>query len=339
MTTDFPDSPGYDIEDPELEIGDVRTVDLPPEQAGKRLDKTLSDRLPELSRGRVQALLAAGLINRDGVTLSDASSKATAGHYEILVPPPTAAEPQAEAIPLTVLYEDDYLIVIDKPAGMAAHPAPGTERGTLVNALLHHCAASLSGIGGVMRPGIVHRLDKETTGVMVAAKTDAAHTGLSDLFSRHDIERAYIAFVRGAPRPRSGSIEGRIGRSHHDRKKMAILRTGGREAKTHYSVEAVYGPDDKPMAAKVLCRLETGRTHQIRVHLSSKGHPCLGDPVYGSSAPATAVREAIATAGLERQALHAAVLGFVHPITRETLRFETPLPEDLLALQTGLETL
>ena len=339
MTPPDRDTDEIELEDPELEAGDIRIVELSSTEAGKRLDKTLSDRLPELSRGRVQALMGAGLINRDGVILFDASSKALAGHYEILVPPPTAAEPQAEAIPLTVLYEDDYLIVIDKPAGMAAHPAPGTERGTLVNALLHHCAASLSGIGGVMRPGIVHRLDKETTGVMVAAKTDAAHTGLSDLFSRHDIERAYIAFVRGAPRPRSGSIEGRIGRSHHDRKKMAILRTGGREAKTHYSVEAVYGPDDKPMAAKVLCRLETGRTHQIRVHLSSKGHPCLGDPVYGSSAPATAVREAIATAGLERQALHAAVLGFVHPITRETLRFKTPLPEDLLALQTGLETL
>ncbi|MBI1405511.1 MAG: RluA family pseudouridine synthase [Caulobacter sp.] len=327
---------GDDGDEAGLAGPDLRRVEITPEEAGGRLDKTLADRLPLLSRGRVQALLATGQITRDGRPVSDASSKAAAGVYEVLVPAPTAATPLPEAIPLDVLFEDQHLIVINKPAGMAAHPAPGTESGTLVNALLHHCGDSLSGIGGVLRPGIVHRLDKETTGVMVAAKTDAAHAGLSALFARHDIDRAYIAFVRGAPRPRKGTIEGRIGRSHHDRKKMAVLRTGGREATTHYEVQHVYGPADKPMASKVLCQLETGRTHQIRVHLSSKGHPCLGDPVYGSSAPATAVRQVIADAGLRRQALHAAVLGFVHPVTGEKLRFKTPLPADLQALEEGL---
>ncbi|MBX3481110.1 MAG: RluA family pseudouridine synthase [Caulobacter sp.] len=325
-----------DGDDAGLAAPDLRQVELAAGEAGGRLDKTLADRLPLLSRGRVQALLAAGQITLDGRPVSDASSKAAPGLYEVRVPAPTSATPLAEDIPLDVLFEDQHLIVVNKPAGMAAHPAPGTPGGTLVNALLHHCGDSLSGIGGVLRPGIVHRLDKETTGVMVAAKSDAAHNGLSALFSRHDIDRAYIAFVRGGPRPLKGTIEGRIGRSHHDRKKMAILRTGGREAITHYEVQDVYGPDDRPMAAKVLCRLETGRTHQIRVHLSSKGHACLGDPVYGSSAPATAVRQAIAEAGLRRQALHAAVLGFVHPVTGEALRFKTPLPDDLLALEAAL---
>lgn len=317
----------------------VRVIELTPAEAGGRLDRTLADHLPELSRARVQALMADGLIRFGTSVVADASSKARAGAYTILIPPPAPADPQPEAIPLTVLYEDQHLIVVDKPAGMAAHPGPGTESGTLVNALLHHCGDSLSGIGGVARPGIVHRLDKDTSGVMVAAKTDAAHQGLAALFAAHDIERVYIALTRGAPNPPSGTVETRLGRSAGDRKKMAVLKSGGREAVTHYRVERAFGPADRPLAARVACRLETGRTHQIRVHMAHKGAPCLGDPVYGSGPPAQPVREAIAAAGLARQALHAAVLGFVHPVTGEALRFETPPPDDMRDLEARLASL
>jgi 23S rRNA pseudouridine1911/1915/1917 synthase len=334
---DFEDD---DLAPPKATEGQAHVVILAPDQAGGRLDKTLAEHLPELSRGRIQALMARGLVSRDGETLSDASAKARPGEHRILVPAPTPAEPQAEAIPLQVLFEDDHLIVVDKPAGMAVHPAPGNETGTLVNALLHHCGDSLSGIGGVARPGIVHRIDKETSGVMVAAKSDAAHQRLSKLFATHDIDRVYVALVRGAPHPARGTIETRIGRSPHDRKKMAVLKSGGREAITHYMTEQVFGGDgDKPEAARVACTLETGRTHQIRVHMASKGTPCLGDPVYGSGPPATAVREAVAAAGLKRQALHAAVLGFIHPVTGQALRFESPLPADMAQLQANLTAL
>ena len=274
-----------------------------------------------------------------GAPMTDASAKAQAGEYRLRIPPPAPAEPLPEAIPLSVLFEDQYLIVVDKPPGMAAHPAPGSETGTLVNALLAHCGASLSGVGGVARPGIVHRLDKDTSGVMVAAKTDAAHAGLSALFAAHDIDRLYVALTRGAPEPMRGTITTRLGRSPHDRKKMAVLKAGGREAVTHYAVETAFGPLTKPLAARVACTLETGRTHQIRVHLASKGAPVLGDPLYGAGPPATQVREAMAASGLKRQALHAAVLGFKHPITGETLRFETPLPPDMAALADALRTL
>ncbi len=338
--TDAADLP----DDEEALAGQIRferllVVEITPEEAGGRLDKVLAGRLAELSRGRVQALMAAGMVTRDGAAVTDASGKATTGLYRLLIPPPESTDVVAEAIPLSVLFEDEHLIIVDKPAGMAAHPGPGTPSGTLVNALLHHCGSSLSGIGGVARPGIVHRLDKDTSGVMVAAKTDAAHQGLSALFASHDIDRLYIALTRGAPNPSKGTITTRLGRSQHDRKKMAILKTGGREAITHYRVEAAFGPQAKPVAARVTCRLETGRTHQIRVHLASKGAPCLGDPTYGSGPPAPVVRDAIAAAGLTRQALHAAVLGFVHPITGETLRFETPLPADMQALEEGLAKL
>jgi 23S rRNA pseudouridine1911/1915/1917 synthase len=329
-------------DDPAVEdgpVGEVVTVTLGPDGAGQRLDKALAALLTDISRARLQALIGEGALSLDGRVLTDASAKAAAGIYRLAVPPPTPAEPLPEAIPLTVLFEDAHLIVVDKAAGMAAHPAPGSETGTLVNALLHHCGASLSGVGGVARPGIVHRLDKETSGVMVAAKTDAAHQGLSALFAAHDIERAYIALTRGAPASVRGTVTTRIGRSPHDRKKMAVLRSGGREAVTHYQVEAVFGPPERPLAGRVRCRLETGRTHQIRVHLASLGAPCLGDPVYGAGAPAAPVRAAMAQAGLERQALHAAVLGFVHPVTGETLRFETPLPPDMAKLEQGLRAL
>ena len=314
-------------------------VELSDDDLGGRLDKTLADRLPELSRSRLQALMAEGKVSRGGEAANDASAPALAGLYRIEIPPPVAAEPLPEAIPLSVLYEDAQLIVVDKPAGMAAHPAPGSETGTLVNALLAHCGPSLSGIGGVARPGIVHRLDKDTSGVMVAAKTDAAHRGLAALFERHDIERMYVALTRGAPRQRSGTVATRIGRSTRDRKKMAVITRGGRDAVTHYRVERRFGPEDRPLAARLAMRLETGRTHQIRVHLAHIGAPCLGDPLYGSGAPAASVRAAIEASGLHRQALHAAVLGFVHPLTGEALRFQSGLPDDMLQLDEALQLL
>jgi 23S rRNA pseudouridine1911/1915/1917 synthase len=320
-------------------MGSEASVTLTADEAGGRVDKTLAERLPELSRARIQALIAEGRVSRDGAAVSDGSAKAAAGVYTIDVPPPAPADPQPQDIPLTILFEDAHLIVLDKPPGIAMHPAPGSEDGTLVNALLHHCGDSLSGIGGVARPGIVHRIDKDTSGVVVVAKTDAAHQGLAALFEAHDIDREYIAFTRGAPRPDKGTIEGAIARSTHDRKKMAMVKTGGRHAITHYRVQRVFGPQEKPLAARVACRLETGRTHQIRVHLASKGSPCLGDPTYGSGSPAQPVRDAIETAQLHRQALHAAVLGFVHPITGETIRCESSLPPDMAALEALLARL
>jgi 23S rRNA pseudouridine1911/1915/1917 synthase len=331
--------------DPELEDADggstLETL-IAADDAGERLDKALAARWPELSRARLQALIAQGALTHDGAAVAAGASKTKAGLYRLHVPAPIAAEPAPEDIPLDVLYEDEHLIVVNKPAGMAAHPAPGSWRGTLVNALLHHCAGQLSGIGGVARPGIVHRLDKDTSGVMVAAKSDVAHAGLSALFAAHDIERAYIALARGAPSPSSGTIKARIGRSPHDRKKMAILRNeqaSGREAITHYRTQRAFGPAERPLASRLLCKLETGRTHQIRVHLASKGCPCLGDAIYGSGPPAASVREAIAASGLNRQALHATILGFVHPVTGQALRFETPPPADMAALGALLATL
>ena len=328
-----------DLDEDSAETFGVRVVAITAEEARGRVDKVLATRLPEMSRGRIQALMGEGRVSRDGVVLGDASAKAQPGDYRLEIPAPTPAEPAAEAIPLSVLFEDQYLIVVDKPPGMAVHPAPGSESGTLVNALLHHCGASLSGIGGVARPGIVHRIDKDTSGIVVVAKTDAAHHGLSALFEAHDIDRVYVALTRGAPTPAWGKIEGNIARSTHDRKKMALVKSGGRHAVTHYKTERAFGPATKPLAAHLSCRLETGRTHQIRVHLASKGCPCLGDPTYGSGPPAEPVRKAIAEAGLARQALHAAVLGFVHPITGETLRFESPLPPDMAKLEALLAKL
>jgi 23S rRNA pseudouridine1911/1915/1917 synthase len=318
--------------------GDILTGVIGPDAAHLRLDKALTEAFPDLSRARVQALLASGAISLNGAPVGP-RARTLAGTYEIALPPIAAADPTPEAIPLTVLFEDAHLIVVDKPAGMAVHLGPGIHGGTLVNALLHHCAGSLSGIGGVARPGIVHRLDKDTSGVMVAAKTDAAHAGLSALFATHDIERSYIALTRGGPTPPRGRLVTRIGRSNADRKKMAVLKSGGREAITDYATEASWGPAVKPVAARVRCTLHTGRTHQIRVHMASLGAPCLGDPVYGSGRPATPVRAAITEAGLARQALHAAVLGFVHPVTGQALRFETPLPADMATLESLLSRL
>ena len=321
----------------------ARTVQavLGPEVSG-RLDRALAGHhalvAETVSRERVKSLLAAGAITRDGTEVRDGSAAARAGLYEVVLPAPEPAEPRPQALPLVVLWEDGDLIVVDKPAGMAAHPGPGTPDGTLVNALLHRCGPSLSGVGGVLRPGIVHRLDKETSGVMVAAKNDRAHAGLSRLFAAHDLDREYLALVRGAPEPRRGEVATRIGRSPHDRKKMTVLKAGGRDALTRYAVERTWrrGGGGEAVAARVRCRLETGRTHQIRVHMAHKGSPCLGDPTYGSGAPAAPVREALAASGLARQALHAAVLGFVHPVTGKALRFETEPPADMVRLEQEL---
>ena len=332
-------SDGTDLTDDEPDFSEALIVDLGPQAVGQRLDKALALAAPDLSRARIQALMAEGRVTYADEVMTDGSSKAREGLYLIAVPEPLPAEPQPEDIPLEVLFEDEHLIVIDKPAGMTVHPGPGHQTGTLVNALLFHCGNSLSGIGGVLRPGIVHRLDKDTSGVMVAAKSDAAHQGLSALFATHDLERQYIALTRGQPRPASGRVENRIGRSNSDRKKMAVLKTSGRLAITDYRTATTFGPQDRPLASRVVCRLHTGRTHQIRVHMASIGAPVLGDPIYGSGPPAPSVRQAIQTTGLDRQALHAAVLGFVHPITGATLRFETPLPADMSDLEQQLAEL
>ncbi|MFM8819774.1 MAG: RluA family pseudouridine synthase [Phenylobacterium sp.] len=335
-----PETPdGFDEDEPGAASGGEILEAILAAGAAGRLDRALADALPQLSRARLRALMEAGAVSRDGSVMTDPSGRAAAGIYRVAVPAPAAAVPEPQDIPLTVLFEDAFLVVVDKPAGMAVHPGPGVPDGTLVNALLHQCGASLSGIGGVARPGIVHRLDKDTSGVMVAAKTDAAHQGLAALFAAHDIERSYVALVRGAPRPPAGEVRTRIGRSTHDRMKMAVLKTGGREAVTHYRTERAFGPAAAPLAARVACRLETGRTHQIRVHMASMGCPCLGDPVYGSGAPAAPVREAVGASGLSRQALHAAVLGFVHPVTGARLRFDSPPPPDMAALEARLSEL
>lgn len=323
------------------------------EDAGARLDLWLSQQFDTLSRSRAKTLILANALKIDGHIINDPRAKVIAfSDYELQMPDPVAAAPEPEDIPLDILFEDNDLIIVNKPAGMAVHPAPGTWSGTLVNALLHHCKGALPGIGGVERPGIVHRLDKLTTGVMVAAKTEAAHAGLSALFADHNIERTYLALTRGAPRPLVGTVDARIARSTTDRKKMAVPRDpeseAGRHAVTHYKSVATYGLLDKgaglPAAALIECRLETGRTHQIRVHMSHIGAPLIGDPVYARhrGIKSYGSGEAFITATtrarkLVRQALHASVLGFTHPVTGEALRFEAALPEDMAELVEALE--
>ena len=308
---------------------------------GVRLDRALVALFPDLSRARLQDLVRDGRVRRDGIPLRDPAVKIAAGAQLVLeVPPPVDAEPAAEAVDLSITYEDDDLIVIDKPAGLVVHPAPGHESGTLVNALIAHCGVSLSGIGGVRRPGIVHRLDKDTSGLIVVAKNDAAHQGLTAQFADHGrtgpLERAYAALVWGVPQPRAGTIRASLARSRHNREKIAVVSDeSGRHAVTHYAVAEAY-----PEAALVRCRLETGRTHQIRVHLAHRGHPLLGDPVYGGAFRTKAARlpspARDALAALGRQALHAELLGFSHPRTGATLRFESAIPPDIAALVEAL---
>lgn len=310
-----------------------------PEEAGQRLDKWLSARLPELSRTRIKSLIEQGLVTSAGATIADASAKVKAGQgVTVTVPPDAPAEPEAQEIALNVVYEDDDLIVIDKPAGMVVHPAPGSPDQTLVNALLAHCGESLSGIGGVKRPGIVHRIDKDTSGLLVVAKNDRAHQSLSEQFAAHSLERAYKALVWGLPNPSKGDIEGAIGRSPQDRKKMAIVSHGGKHAHTRYQLIRSFAGGTVSL---VECRLSTGRTHQIRVHMTSIGHPLVGDQTYGRSRAAKlkAIPESgrALLANFPRQALHAYLLGFTHPRTGETVRFESDIPNDINALIEFLE--
>lgn len=308
--------------------------------AGTRLDRFLAAALPELSRARLQALLRAGHVRADGETIADASYRVKPGQrFTVTVPPPAPARPQGEAIPLEVIYEDAHLIVIDKPAGLVIHPAPGNPRHTLVNALIAHCGESLAGIGGERRPGIVHRIDKGTSGLVVAAKSDAAYAGLAAQFAAHTVERAYLAIVWGVPLPRRGEIRGAIGRDPGNRKKMAVVKRGGRPARTHYRVLEGFAES----ASLLECRLDTGRTHQIRVHLAHRGHPLIGDAAYGRArrgrlaALPAALGEAVLNLG--RPALHAHRLGFRHPLSDAGLRFESPLPGDLRSLLAQMESL
>jgi 23S rRNA pseudouridine1911/1915/1917 synthase len=292
---------------------------------GLRLDRALADLLPDMSRARIQALIAAGAVSRKGLPISDASRRATAGEiFAVAVPGPMPLHNEAQDIPLAVAYEDDHLIVIDKPAGLVVHPAAGNYDGTLVNALLHHCAGNLSGIGGVARPGIVHRIDKDTSGLMVAAKSDRAHEGLARQFADHSIDRRYKAIVGGIPRPSAGTVNAPLARSPQNRKKIAIV-AGGKRAVTHYTTLRVLRD-----AALVECRLETGRTHQVRVHMASLGHALLGDPVYGRTKHAQ--KSLLETLGFERQALHAARLGFIHPVSAVALTFDSEMPADMQEL-------
>jgi len=321
------------------QILDPKPVD--PAETGTRLDKWLAAQLPELSRTRIKALIEGGMVSSQGSTIADPSHRVKSGQtFRVGVPPDAPAEPQPQAIALTVIYEDDDLIVIDKPAGMVVHPAPGNPDETLVNALLAHCGESLAGIGGVRRPGIVHRLDKDTSGLMVAAKTDIAHRSLSAQFAAHTLERAYRALVWGLPNPRKGEVEGNIGRNPRDRKKMAVVTGGGKSALTRYEVLRSFAGG---AVSLVECRLATGRTHQIRVHMTSLGHPLVGDPSYGRSRanrmgtlPAEA-RQALA--GFPRQALHAYLLGFSHPTKGYALSFESAMPLDINQLLKILEAI
>lgn len=311
------------------------------EEAGARLDKWLSGRLPDLSRTRIKALIEEGLVTSAGQTIADASFRVKPGQaFAVALPPDAPLELEAQDIALQVVYEDDDLIVIDKPPGLVVHPAPGNPDGTLVNALLAHCGESLTGIGGVRRPGIVHRIDKDTSGLMVAAKSERAHAALTAQFADHSLDRAYKAVVWGAPNPRQGEIEGNIGRSPHDRKKMAVVTSGGRHALTRYRVIRPYAGG---AVSLVECRLATGRTHQIRVHMTSIGHPLVGDRTYGRSRAARLkdlppeVRHELAE--FPRQALHAYLLGFSHPASGERLIFESLIPSDINHLLKILEPL
>lgn len=320
--------------------GAARIAQIPTDP--ERLDRTLAATWPDLSRSRIQALIRDGQVTVEGAVLRDPSVRPAAGAAVTLTePPPTASLPEPEPIGLTVVFEDEALIVIDKAAGLVVHPGAGNERGTLVNALLAHCGDSLSGIGGVRRPGIVHRLDKNTSGLLVVAKTDMAHRGLSEQFADHGrngpLERAYAAFAWGAPVQRRGTIEAALARSGSHREKMAVVgEERGRHAITHYEVEECFPSAGDPVASLIRCRLETGRTHQIRVHLAHLRHPLLGDALYGAGFRTKAGRlpteAADALARLNRQALHAGLLGFAHPVTGQAMRFESPLPPDLAAL-------
>jgi 23S rRNA pseudouridine1911/1915/1917 synthase len=309
-----------------------------PEARGQRLDRFLADAIGTLSRSRVKTLIEQGQARRDGQVLNQPSDPIRPGAtYQLDLPPPAPATPQPQAIPFPILYEDADVIVLDKPAGLVVHPAPGNQDGTLVNALLAHCGDQLTGIGSERRPGIVHRLDKDTSGIMVVAKTQLANNALTAAFAARDLDRAYLALVWGLPNPVSGDIQGDIGRDQRDRKRMAVVARNGKTALTHYRTLRAW----QTAVALLECRLATGRTHQIRVHLASRGHPVVGDPLYLRRIPAVAraladpIRHQLLD--LPRQALHAARLGFAHPRTGALLSFASNPPPDMAGLITALD--
>ena len=313
-------------------------------QGAGRLDKALVAAFPDLSRTRLQALIAEGCVTVAGKVVTEARHKVKPGEaLGVVVPEPVAPDPQAEAMELAIAYEDKDVIVIDKPAGLVVHPGAGNETGTLVNALIAHCGDSLSGIGGVRRPGIVHRLDKDTSGLLVIAKNDKAHHGLSEQFAAHGrdgrLRRRYVALVWGMPEKARGTISAPLDRSTANRQKMAVSRGGNaREAITHYEIVETFGTP--PVASLIRCQLETGRTHQIRVHMAHIGHPLMGDQVYGAGFRTSASKLSdlaqVALKALNRQALHATTLGFDHPRTGKAISFESPAPEDIANLISAL---
>jgi 23S rRNA pseudouridine1911/1915/1917 synthase len=314
-------------------MGGFQTIDvrLEPAHAGWRLDRALAAAVPTLSRERLKALIRSGAVEAQGSAVRDPALKVKGGEaFRLAVPEATPAHNEPQDIPLTILFEDEHLLVVDKPAGLVVHPAAGNLDGTLVNALLHHCAGRLSGIGGVARPGIVHRIDKDTSGLLVVAKTDVAHEGLAKQFAAHSIDRRYLGVVNGVPRAGGGTIDAPLARSATNRKKIAIVEgKRGKRAVTHWKRLQVLKD-----AALVECRLETGRTHQVRVHMASIGHPLLGDPVYGRSGKTHG--KLLKELGFDRQALHAAELGFTHPVTKNRLSFSSPMPPDMQELTSAL---
>jgi len=314
-------------------MGGIQTIDvrLAPAHAGWRLDRALADAVPILSRERLKALIRSGAVETEGKALRDPAVKVRGEEaLRIAVPEAAPAHSEPQEIPLEIVFEDEHLLVVDKPAGLVVHPAAGNVDGTLVNALLYHCRGSLSGIGGVARPGIVHRIDKDTSGLLVVAKTDVAHEGLAKQFAAHTIERRYLAIVKGIPKAAQGTVDAPLARSATNRKKIAIVEgKRGKRAVTHWRRLGVLAD-----AALVECRLETGRTHQVRVHMASIGHPLLGDPVYGRSGKTHG--KLLSKLGFQRQALHAAGLGFTHPVTKNRLSFSSPMPPDMQELFNAL---
>jgi 23S rRNA pseudouridine1911/1915/1917 synthase len=306
-------------------------IALDASHAGWRLDRALAATVPSLSRERLKVLTKSGALTRDGKAVRDPAIKVKGDErFTLAIPAPAPAHNEPQEIPLPIVYEDEHLLVVDKPAGLVVHPAAGNRDGTLVNALLHHCGGSLSGIGGVARPGIVHRIDKDTSGLLVIAKHDKAHEGLAKQFADHSIDRRYLAIVSGVPRTAEGSVDAPLARSPQNRKKIAIVSAGkGKRAVTHWKRLELLND-----AALVECRLETGRTHQVRVHMASIGHPLVGDPVYGRGK--TAHRKLLNQLDFKRQALHAAHLGFIHPVTKGRLSFDSALPSDMQELFTAL---
>lgn len=314
-------------------MGGFQTIDvrLASAHAGWRLDRALADAVPTLSRERLKALIRSGAVEAGGVAVRDPALKVRGEEaLRIAIPEPAPAHNEPQDIPLKVVFEDEHLLVVDKAAGLVVHPAAGNFDGTLVNALLHHCGGSLSGIGGVARPGIVHRIDKDTSGLLVVAKTDVAHEGLAKQFAAHSIDRRYLAIVNGVPKATEGTIDAHLARSPANRKKIAIVEgKRGKRAVTHWRRLNIL--DD---AALVECRLETGRTHQVRVHMASIGHPLLGDPVYGRSSKTHG--KTLRELQFHRQALHATTLGFTHPVTKLRLSFSSPMPPDMQELFNAL---